>query len=76
MKVYCRQLNFHRREMSSSERNVIMNNSLLTELNLSSSEEFLAEERSELDLVIVIFTSLILGLMILTTIIGKARPCY
>ena len=39
-------------------------------VNLTSShtEE---EERSDLDLVIVIFTSLILGLMILTTIIGK-----
>ena len=76
MKVYCRQLNFQRRGMSPSERNVIMNTSLLPQTNLSSSEEFLTEERSELDLVIVIFTSLILGLMILTTIIGKARPCY
>ena len=31
---------------------------------------------SELDLVIVIFTSLVLGLMILTTVIGTARLYY
>ena len=62
--------------MSPGESPWIMNSSLVTELNLSSSEDLPAEERSELDFVIVIFTSLILGLMILTTIIGKARPSY
>ena len=46
--------------------NVIMNSSV--NLTSSHTEE---EERSDLDFVLVIFTSLILGLMILTTIIGK-----
>merc|ERR1719189_3489363 len=47
-----------------------MNSSIL---NFSSAniEDSASEESSDLDFVIVIFTSLILGLMILTTVIGN-----
>ena len=45
-----------------------------TEFNPNSSESMtdrLSADKSDFDIVIIIFTSLILGLMILTTIIGK-----
>ena len=58
--------------MTPGDVNVIMNSSVLN-FSSSNSEDFPSEETSDLDLVIVIFTSLILGLMILTTVIGKAR---
>ena len=58
-------MSLKRPALTPGEPNVIMN----TSVNLTSS--LTEEERSDLDLVIVIFTSLILGLMILTTIIGK-----
>lgn len=62
--------------MTPGEINVIMNiNS--TVLNISAFDIDLPElGNSELDLVIVIFTSLVLGLMILTTVIGTARLYY
>ena len=62
--------------MTPGEINVIMNiNSTI--LNISAFDIDLPElGNSELDLVIVIFTSLILGLMILTTVIGTARLYY
>ena len=44
------------------------------EFNPNSSESMtdrLSADKSDFDIVIIIFTSLILGLMILTTIIGK-----
>ena len=44
------------------------------EFNPNSSEsmtDWLSADKSDFDIVIIIFTSLILGLMILTTIIGK-----
>ena len=44
------------------------------EFNPNSSESMtdrLSSDKSDFDIVIIIFTSLILGLMILTTIIGK-----
>ena len=67
MKVFFTQLNLERPALTPGEPNVIMNSSV----NLTSSLS--EEERSDLDLVLVIFTSLILGLMILTTIIGKGK---
>lgn len=62
--------------MTPGEINVIMNiNSTI--LNISAFDIDLPElGNSELDLVIVIFTSLVLGLMILTTVIGTARLYY
>ena len=66
MKVFFTQLDLARSALTPGEPNVIMNSSV----NLTSSHTEV--ERSDLDFVIVIFTSLILGLMILTTIIGKS----
>ena len=53
--------------MDSSILNSTINSSVLTDEADWSGE---AEESSRLDILIIVFTSLILGLMILTTIIG------
>ena len=53
--------------MDSSILNSTINSSVLTDDADWSGE---TEESSRLDILIIVFTSLILGLMILTTIIG------
>merc|ERR1711953_1357257 len=65
------EVELQEKEMTPGEINVIMNiNSTI--LNISAFDIDLPElGNSELDLVIVIFTSLVLGLMILTTVIGN-----
>ena len=48
-----------------------MNSSINSTELLTDEEDWAKSGTSQLDIIIIIFTSLILGMMILTTIIGK-----